>query len=188
MLGTDLDHERDNARPEGAPMPSPISAIVPGGSPIAHHVHTHLAGSAAGIDLFDRSADAQLDPEIGNTVRTIHGELVDERRRLRRMADDLGVGESKALTLAAQAGERLGRLKPNGSLTQRTDMTDLVELEAMRTAVAGKRAGWQALLSVVDVHPALDREELEDLVAQAESQQDRLEQAHTQAAARALVR
>ncbi|RYY42300.1 MAG: hypothetical protein EON53_16330 [Actinomycetales bacterium] len=67
-------------------------------------------------------------------------------------------------------------------------MTDLVELEAMRTAVAGKRAGWQALLSVVDVHPALDRAELEDLVAQAESQQDRLEQAHTQAAARALVR
>ncbi|MCR4514150.1 hypothetical protein [Aeromicrobium sp. 50.2.37] len=169
-------------------MPSPISAIVPGGSPIAHHVHTHLAGSAAGIDLFGRSADAQLDPDIGAMVRDIHRELLDERRRLRRMADDLGVGESKALTLAARAGERVGRLKPNGSLTERTDMTDLVELEAMRTAVAGKHAGWQALLSVVDVHPALDRTELEELIAQAEAQQVRLAQAHTQAAARALVR
>lgn len=169
-------------------MPSPISAIVPGGSPIAHHVHVHLAGSAAGIDLFGRSGDAQLDPDIGATVRDIHRELVDERRRLRRMADDLGVGESKALTLAARAGERVGRLKPNGSLTERTDMTDLVELEAMRTAVAGKHAGWQALLSVVDVHPALQRAELEELIAQAETQQARLAEAHGRAAARALVR
>jgi hypothetical protein len=164
-----------------------MTSLIPGGSPIAHHVHAHLAGSAAGIDLFDRSADAQLDAEIGNVVREIHGELLDERRRLRRMASDLGVGESTLMTVAARAGERVGRLKPNGSLTRRTDLTDLVELEAMRTAVAGKRAGWQALLSVADVHACLDHQELQELIAQAEDQQSRLADAHTRAAARALV-
>lgn len=168
-------------------MTAIVRSLVPGGSPLAHHVHAHLAGSAAGIDLFDRSADAQLDPEIGALVRDIHTELVDERRRLRRMATDLGVGESSALTAAARLGERVGRLKPNGSFTRRTDLTDLVELEAMRTAVAGKRAGWQALLSVADVHPPLDRRELQDLIDQAEDQQSRLADAHTRAAARALV-
>ncbi len=165
-----------------------MSSLLPGGSPIAHHVHTHLAGSAAGIDLFDRSAGAQLDPEIGTVLRDIHGELLDERRRLRRMALDLGVGESRVMTLAARAGERVGRLKPNGSVTRRTDLTDLVELEAMRTAVAGKRAGWQALLAVADHHTCLDREELQRLIAQAEDQQSRLADVHTRAAARALVR
>lgn len=161
--------------------------LVPGESPIAHHVHTHLAGSAAGIDLFGRSADAQLDPETGALVRDIHRELLDERRRLRRMADDLGVGESNVMTIGARAGERLGRLKPNGSWTQRTPLTDLVELEAMRVAVSGKQAGWEALQSVVDVHEALDRDELEMLAQQAVDQEKRLAGAHRRAAARALV-
>jgi hypothetical protein len=169
-------------------MPPFPQALLPGGSPIAHQVHTHLAAAAAGVDLFERSADAQLDPDAAAVVREIHGELVDERRRLRRMAADLGVGESSVLTAAARVGERLGRLKPNGSLTRRTDLTDLVELEAMRTVVAHRRAGWQALMSVVDVHACLDREELQQLVAQSEDQQSRLADAHTRAAARALVR
>jgi hypothetical protein len=161
--------------------------LVPGESPIAHHVHTHLAGSAAGIDLFGRSADAQLDPETGALVRDIQRELLDERRRLRRMAEDLGVGESATMTLGARVGERVGRLKPNGSWTRRTPLTDLVELEAMRVAVSGKRAGWEALMSVVDVHAALDREELEMLAEQAADQERRLAGAHRRAAARALV-
>ena len=161
--------------------------LVPGGSPIAHHVHTHLAGSAAGIDLFGRSAAGLLDPDAATLVRDIQEELLDERRRLRRMADDLGVGEASLMTLAARAGERAARLKPNGSWTERTPLTDLVELEAMRVAVNGKRAGWQALLAVVDVHAALDREELEMLAVQAAEQDRRLAEAHHRAAARALV-
>jgi hypothetical protein len=66
--------------------------LVPGGSPIAHHVHTHLAGSAAGIDLFGRSAAGLLDPDAATLVRDIQEELLDERRRLRRMADGYTIG------------------------------------------------------------------------------------------------
>lgn len=168
-------------------MPSLPTPLAPGGSPIAHHVHLHLAGSAVGIDLFSRSGPAQLDAEIGAIVLEIRDQLLDERKRLRRMATALGAGESRLLTFSARAGERVGRLKPNGSWTQRTPLTDLVELEAMRTAVSGKRAGWQALLSVVDVHEALHRQELEMLIGQADEQLERLAFAHSRAAARALV-
>lgn len=164
-----------------------MAMLVPGGSPLAHHVHTHLAGSAAGIDLFARGASGLLDPEAAALVRDIHRELLDERRRLRRMADDLGVGEATVMTVAARLGERVARLKPNGSWTERTPLTDLVELEAMRVAVSGKQAGWEALLSVVDVHAPLDRDELEMLAAQAATQEQRLAGAHQRAAARALV-
>lgn len=155
-------------------------------SAIGHYVHIHLAGSAAGIDLFGRSGPAQHDREIGETVLEIREQLFDERDRLQRMADDLGVGESVLLTTAARVGERVGRLKPNDSLLHRTALTDLVELEAMRDAVAGKVAGWQALLAVVDTHEALDRGELEMLLDQGLEQHDRLADAHRIAAARAL--
>lgn len=168
-------------------MPSFPASLLPGGSPLAHHVHLHLAASAATLDLFGRSEGALLDPDTRNVVGEIRGELQEGHRALQSMAAALGVGESRVLTLAARAGERLGRLKPNGSLTQRTDLTDVVELEAMRTAVTGIRAGWQALLSVTDVHPVLDQLELQELVGRSEDHQSRLAAAHTRAAVRALL-
>ncbi|MEH3032809.1 MAG: hypothetical protein PGN07_01925 [Aeromicrobium erythreum] len=156
-------------------------------SAIAHYVHVHLAGSAAGIDLFTRSGEGQLDGRIARMVLDIRDELVDERARLQRMADALDVGESTVLTTAARVGERIGRLKPNESLVHRTPLTDLVELEAMRDAVAGKIAGWQALLTVVDVRPELDRGELDFLLAQGLEQHDRLTAAHRDVAGRVLA-
>jgi len=154
---------------------------------IAHYLHTHLAGAAAGIDLFGRSGAAQLDDEIGDIVLQLREQLVDERRALLRMAERLGVGESTVLTTVARAGERIGRLKPNGDLLRRTPLTDLVELEAMLVAVGGKIAGWQALLSVADAHDGLDRAELDMLLDQGEDQQRRLAEAHAMVATRVLA-
>jgi len=155
---------------------------------IAYYVHVHLAGAAAGIDLFGRSGRAQTDREIGDVVLQIREQLIDERRSLRAMADRLQVGESSLLTWSARAAERVGRLKPNGDLLRRTPLTDLVELEAMRDAVAGKIAGWQALLAVADDYAGLDRAELDVLLDQGEEQHRRLTDAHAVVAARVLTR
>lgn len=159
---------------------------VSGMRAIAHHVHLHLAGSAAGIDLFDRSARAQRDPETADAVRQIHAQLVDERRALRAMADRLDVGESPVLTLGARLAERLGRLKPNGRLLERTAVTDLIELEAMCDAVAGKVTGWRALLAVCDHVDGLERVELELLLDQGLTQHRRLSELHELCASRVL--
>lgn len=157
-------------------------------SPIGHHVHIHLAGAAAGIDLFGRSGPELADQQIGQMVLEFRDELVQEREQLLAMAERLGVGESVVMSTAARLGERLGRLKPNGDLLRRTPLTDLLELEAMRDAVAGKIAGWEALLAVVDQYPgALDRAELEALHQQAEDQHAGLSEAHRTVAARVLV-
>lgn len=153
---------------------------------IAHHVHLHLAASAAGIDLFGRAGDGMIDREAGELAHELRAELLQERRQLRRMADRLDVGESMLLTNGARLGERLGRLKPNGSLLRRTPLTDLVELEAMRDAVGAKRVGWEALRAVADRHEALDADELQGLVDQAAEQGRRLGEAHARTAAHVL--
>ncbi len=148
---------------------------------LGHYVRLHLTGSSAGIELFSRGS-AFPDPEAREVVGRIRDELVDERRRLLAIAKRHGIRPAPFSAIVVKVGERVGRLKPNGDLVHRTPLTDVVDLETMRVAVAGKIAGWEAMLTV----DALPEAELEDLLAQARRQHDDLSTLHRDAAARAL--
>lgn len=150
------------------------------------YVQVHLSGAAAGVTLFSHAIPRITDPRTRATVRTIRDELVAERRRLVQIAHRVGATDPWLMSSLARTGVVIGRLTPRGAWAARTRAAELVHLEAMRDAVAGKIAGWQALLSVVDESPALDRTELEGLLAQAERQHDHLTQAHARAAATVL--
>lgn len=154
---------------------------------VARYMQVHLAGAAAGIDLFGLSGRRILDEKISAEVLRIREELVDERQRLVRMVSEFGGNDPVLLSMATRLGAQMVRLGPSGNWRRRTPLTDLVVLETMRDAVAGKIAGWQALLSVVDEHSTLDREELEWLLAQGEEQHDTLTEAHKTMSARVLA-
>lgn len=156
-------------------------------SDLERYMRTHLAGSTAGVDLFDRAAKGLPEP-ASSIIRRIHGELVEERIALRQMIDALGFHENPVFNALTRAGERIARLKPNGALLHRTPKTDLVELEAMVIALNGKLAGWESLLAIVDDEPRLDRAELEALAAQAREQIATVRELHRAAAARSLLR
>lgn len=153
---------------------------------LGHYLRIHLTGSAGGIELFSRGAGLH-DDDARTIVENIRSELIQEREQLLEIARRLEVRPAPLAAAAAKVGERLGRLKPNGHLLHRTPMTDLVDLETMCVAVAGKIAGWEALLAVVDRHD-LPTDELQALLDQARRQHAQLSELHTQAAARALVR
>ena len=154
-------------------------------SHLERYMRTHLSGSTAGVNLFDRAAKGLPEP-ASSIVRRIHGELVEERVALRSMMHALGFHENPLMNTAAFVAERVARLKPNGDLLHRTAMTDLVELESMVIALGGKLAGWESLLAIVDQEPALDRALLEQLAAQAREQQATVRELHRAAAGRAL--
>lgn len=154
---------------------------------VARYMQVHLAGAAAGIDLFGLSGRRILDEKISAEVLRIREQLVDERERLVRMVNDMGASDPVLLNIATRFGAQLVRLGPSGNWRRRTPLTDLVVLETMRDAVAGKIAGWQALLTVVDEHATLDRGELEWLLAQGEEQHDTLTEAHRAVSARVLA-
>lgn len=151
------------------------------------YLRTHLAGSTAGVDLFDHAARKMPEP-FAVQIRAIQRELVEERAQLRAMMQALGVTGNPVFNALARAGERVGRLKPNGDLLHRTAMTDLAELETMCVALAGKQAGWESLLAIADQEPRLQRVELERLLAQAKDQQRTVRRMHAEAAAKALAR
>ena len=154
---------------------------------LGHYIRIHLTGSAGGIELFSRG-DAMPDADAKAQVRRMRDELVQERKQLLAMADRLDVRPAPFAATAAKIGERVGRLKPNGKLLQRTPMTDVVDLETMIVAVSGKIAGWESMIAVADRHDGLDAAELKGLLDQAVRQRDDLSALHAEAASRALTR
>lgn len=153
---------------------------------VAAYVRTHIAGSTAGVRLFEHSGRHQRDREVGAVLLEIHEQLVEERSYLCDLADRLGPGENPIFSAMAAVGEKLSRLKPT-DLLRRTATTDFADLEAMRIALSGKLAGWDALLVVVDHHEELDRQRLEHYREQTIEQRRRVADLHRVVAARALA-
>ena len=152
------------------------------------YLNDHLVGSSAGRDLFRRAARDQRDTPRGPELARLAREVDEDREAQLALMRDLDVAPSRPRAVAGRVAETLGRLKPNGTLLRRSPLSDLVELEAMRTAVTGKTAGWEALLAVADDEPRLPRERLEELQARAVDQAERLRTLHLEAAADALGR
>ncbi|TQK68424.1 hypothetical protein [Nocardioides sp. SLBN-35] len=151
------------------------------------YLQHHWAGSTAGVSLFRRVARTHAIATVATAVDSLADEVADERETLRRIMHDVGTSPSTLGTVAAKAGAELGRLKPNGRILTRAPLTDLVEIEALRIAVWGKRCGWEALRSVADDEPRLDAALLDDLVARSDRQLDLLAQLHLTTARRRIV-
>lgn len=138
------------------------------------YMQDHHAGAAAGIDLFRRVAKDHDDPKVRAVVARIGDETVEDLRNLEELMTLAGTSPSKLKDLPAKAAEKLGQLKPNQRLTERSPLSNLLELEALTIAVTGKTLGFKALLDIDD--PRLPRATLEKLVKRAEEHGATLEE------------
>lgn len=84
-----------------------------------------------------------------------------------------------------QVGERVGRLKPNGSVLRRAPLSDLVEVEALLDAVHAKQAGWRAL-QVAGLNVPTSVADLAELIRRADRQSAQLYELHEEVARRVL--
>lgn len=137
----------------------------------------HLAGSTAGCGRMSRMAAAHADTPHGDRLSEISSELQTERAFLQQIMRKLRLGHHPLRQFIAWAGERLGRLKGNGRLVTASPLTLLLELEIMRSAVAGKLGLWQTLQANAE-DLRLDAQELEVLIDQTRRQADNLERLH----------
>lgn len=151
------------------------------------YLQHHWAGSTAGVALFRRVAGTHGIAEVAVAVGELAEEVTEERETQRRIMHDVGTRPSTLGTVAARVGAELGRLKPNGRILTRSPLTDLVEIEALRIAVFGKRSGWQVLRAVADDDPRLDAALLDDLVGRSDRQLETLGRLHLTTARRRIV-
>ncbi len=155
---------------------------------LASYLNDHLAGASAGRDLFRRTARSHQGSARGPELAMLAREVDEDRDAQLDIMRAVGVSPSRPRAVLGRVAETVGRLKPNGTLLRRSPLTNVVEIEALRVAVAGKAAGWDVLLTLAADEPRLPRERLEELRARAQDQGARLRELHQQAAREGLTR
>lgn len=148
------------------------------------YLQNHEAAARAGFDLCRRAARNQRDQPHGPVLDGLCVAIQEDRERLQVIMRAVHVGPNPLLGLVLQAGERVGRLKPNGRMVRRSPLSDLIEVEALIDAVSAKRAGWYALaaapLAVPETH------QVAELIDRADDQLERLRPVHALLAAQML--
>lgn len=140
---------------------------------IATYLQDHHAGSSTGVDAFGRVAEYHSDERVRSAVGRIADEVEADQQSLEQIMALVGAKTSTIKDVAGKVGEKVTRLKLNDRLTDRSPLSDVVELEALVMAVHGKGLLWEALLELDD--PRLDRAQLQRLSDRAESQRQELD-------------
>ncbi|MFJ7280973.1 hypothetical protein [Kitasatospora sp. NPDC098663] len=156
--------------------------------PISVYLNDHLTGAFGGAALARRMADTHPDSHRAADLRRLARDVEQDRDDLVRIMNSLAVPVRHYRTWLGLAGERIARLKPNGTLASRSPLSDLIELEAMRTGVEGKTALWQALRAIAADDPRLDLDDLGRLARRAAEQSRTLNGWHQAVSAEVLTR
>jgi hypothetical protein len=143
------------------------------------YLNDYLAGATLGAELAKRTAKENPDGELGEVLRWLAEQMTADRASLIRVLREQGGKPSAGKSAGGWVVERLGRLKPNGHVVTYSPLSRLVELDGLARSIDAKRSLWLAL-------QAAGVEGLDDLIARAAEQRERLEP-HRLAAARTAL-
>lgn len=127
-----------------------------------NHLKTYLVDHAAltlsVLELAKRARNSNPEGELGEFLTEIIPILEAERKTLKEMLRRIKGSDSPLKNFAAWAAEKAGRLKLNDSLFTYSDLSRVVELEALLAATEVKTSMWDALETL-----AMTRSDFRDL-------------------------
>ncbi|MFE6844548.1 hypothetical protein [Streptomyces sp. NPDC057686] len=150
------------------------------------YLNDHLAGAGAGISLLKRMTRAHRGSGAGPRLALLTEEDTEDRDSLREVMTSVDVPVNHVRSLLGVAAAQAGRLKGNGRVLARSPLSDVLELEAIRMGVEGKKELWRTLHTLARTEPGLDAEAMGRLLARAERQAGVLEALRLAAVDRAL--
>jgi nucleoside-diphosphate-sugar epimerase len=149
------------------------------------YLSDHFTGATAGLERMElmtrRYRDTPFHAELAEATEQLRG----ERELYRDLIDRLGVPLRRHRQAAAWLGEKVGRLKLNGRVVERSPMSAVLEAELMRSAVVGKIGGWQTLREHAD-EIGLDPAQLDELIELDHRQIEMFDRFHAYARERAF--
>lgn len=152
---------------------------------LAIYLNDHLAGAALGVELARRLRSSNDgDPEFGEPLARICGEIEADRETLVRLTDRLQIKRDPLKPALARLAERLGRLKPNGHLRGYSPLSRVLELEVLASGIGGKMQLWNALEE--GFGDSLDGFDFHALAERADRQGQTVEDLHLAAIRRTL--
>jgi hypothetical protein len=148
------------------------------------YLNDHLAAVTGLVELAKRAAGEYDATELGAFLVGLRDGLEGDRAVLEQLMDDAGVGQDRAKTALAWAGEKAGRLKLNGELTGSSPLSPVVELEGLSTGLAHLQLLWTGLEEAHGI--SLPPERLSALTARVGQRREELEE-HRRAALRTAL-
>jgi len=152
---------------------------------LAIYLKDHHAAGSAGARLAARLAQ-NVSPEVEarDELARVAREVQEDLYTLERVMMAEKVRPNAAKDTLAKGFELLGRFKPNGRLTGRAPLSDVIELETLLVGITGKAALWRSL-SEGGTQAKVD---LDELLSRAEAQQAIVSRYRDRAASRAFAR
>jgi hypothetical protein len=148
---------------------------MPSNELLGVYLNDHLAGSAAGSELAEKLRDNNQGTELGNVMAALHRDILQDRSTLEELMTRLGVERHPVKEAAGWLLERLSRLRLNPALTGSTELTRLLETEALSLGIEGKLAMWLALKEAAQADQRLAGTDFDRLIERARSQRRTLE-------------
>ena len=158
-----------------------------GGAPLDAYLADHHAGAMFGCELARRVSSENAGTPHGDFLEDLAKQLEEDREELEAIMGRLGAASNPLKDAAAWAGEKVGRLKLNGSLVGYSPVSRLLELEGLIGGVSAKLALWRALKERAAEDSRLDVERLDHMADRAQRQLQGLRAHHRRAAREALA-
>ncbi len=167
------------------------TSMAASSSPTSHdllsvYLKDHLTAASAGVELFRRCARSHSNSASRARLAVLADQVAEDRDALVSIMRRLDVPVQPHRFAVGWVTEKAGRLKPNGSLWQRTRLTDLVEIESMSVGVAAKLSAWQNLEVTAGSDDRLGLGTLRELQERAGQQLEELKALRRSAAVNAL--
>jgi hypothetical protein len=112
------------------------------------YLRDHYAVATGSVALAQRIAGNHAERWPDADLPGLAADLAAARGLLEQVMNAVGARPDPVKTGAAVVGERLGRLKLNGSLLRRSPLSSVVEFEAMRVALEANASLWRTLRQV----------------------------------------
>ena len=150
------------------------------------YLNDHMMGSVGGTELARRCLRSNRGTALGSFLATLLDEILEDRNTLEDVMARLGISVDRGKVVVAAVGERVARLKLNGQLFGYSDLSRVIELEALCAGVAVKRRLWRSLERIRDTDRRIADIDFDALADRASAQLDGLERHRLDAVARAF--
>lgn len=156
-------------------------------SALAVYMNDHLGMMTAELELARRMVRENEGSPLAQFLSGYAAEVGSQRQLVEQLLDTLGESESLVTQAAGWLLEKAGRLKPNDSWTEYTELSRVVELEALAMAAYARVHFWDALGMVQSAEiGAITADGCVARAAIAREQLVLVEQHHRQAVRRAI--
>lgn len=156
---------------------------------LSAYLNDHLAGSAAAIQLANRSREQHRNSDLGRYLEVLAREIEEDRHVLAQVMTAVGVRTNPVKQAGALGAELLTRLKSwVPVLGSGSTVAHLEEIELLSLGVEGKQLLWRLLDELSSSDERLQEFDFQALEKRAQVQRDGLEPFRTRLGATAFGR